>query len=255
MTKPLPRFRRPRHRLLAGRLLLGVLSVCFVGLAAPVTASPRLDVTYELALRSPHVWRGITLRQFSVFNASATARHDSGLALQLWVGIDLGDGNGRQGEVQEIDIDLSRTWQSPRQTFTLGYVELIFPGGIDNTGELYAKWRGRGALVPSLEVFYNVDLLRDVFVQLSLRRRWELAEGKALSATFTAAYAGIEYAKFFGGSEAGPHHWGVNLDFDLGPRRSGLTFRLAYSESLDEAVLPEQPSRLWGGIYWNLPRP
>ncbi len=236
------------------------LLLSLVLLASASEARP-VEVTYELALRSPHVWRGITLRDFPVLNASATARHENGLALQLWVGLDASDDDGRGGEVQEIDVDLSHTWETASTSFTLGYVALVFPGGIDPTGELYARARFKGLLAPAVEVFYNVDLLRDVFAQVSFGHTWRLGRDWVPSVRATMAYAGGEYAAFFGGSQAGLHHWGLQVDFDRArrktptPRPYGIKFRLGYSESLNENVLPDQPARLWSGLYLSLSHP
>lgn len=239
---------RHRFSLLAATLLLGLFW--------PQSAFA-VPVDYELAVRSPHVWRGITLRKFPVLNVSATAQWPRGFAAQLWVGLDLSDGNGREGEVQEIDLDVSYTRETDGGAFTLGFVELFFPGGgIGNTGELYVKLQSKGLLAPRLEIFYNVDLLEDVFALFSLSHRWQLAEHWAPSLTTHLAYAGEEYAAFFGGSRAGLHHWGLHLDVDfLRPRRSGLKLRLGYSKSFDGQVLPDQPADFWGGVYLSIQQP
>ena len=213
-------------------------------------------IEYQLAVRSPHVWRGITLREFPVLSASATARYTNGFTAQLWVGIDLSDDNASKGEVQEIDLDVSYTWDTDRASFTLGFVELLFPSGsIDSTIELYGKWQSKGLLAPRLEVYYNADLLQDVFALFSLSHRWQLSQHWTPSATSTLAYAGEEYARFFGGSQAGLHHWGLQLDLDFRPRRSGIKLRLAYSKSLNDKVLPDQPVDLWGGVYLSILQP
>lgn len=217
-------------------------------------AGRAVQITYELAVRSPHVWRGITLREFPVLNASATVVTHNGFAAQLWLGIDLEDDNGRQGEIQEIDLDLSYTWDTEHQSITLGFVELFFPGGIDETGELYAKWQSKRPLRPRFEIFYNVDLLQDTFALFSLSHPWRPSEPWAPTLTASVAYAGADYARFFGGSRAGLHHWSLQLDFDLAVRHYDAKFRLAYSQSLDDQVLPDQPARLWGGLYLSLSR-
>ena len=236
------------------------LAVALLLVLARPQVARAVAVEYELAVRSPHVWRGITLREFPVLNASATARH-KGFAVQLWAGIDLSDGNARAGEVQEIDLDASYTWDTDRASFTLGFVELWFPGGsIDSTVELFAKWQSKGLLAPRFEVYYNADLLRDVFALFSLSHRWQLSRHQLSrhwhpSANATLAYAGKEYARFFGGSQAGLHHWGLNLDLDYRPQRSGVKLRLGYSKSLNHDVLPDQPIDFWGGVYLAIRRP
>ncbi len=236
---------------------LGLNLLVCVGILLSVGSVPAgaLDLTYELAVRSPHVWRGITLRRFSVLNASVTAQHANGLAAQLWVGLDMGDGNGRRGEVQEIDLDLSYSWDFDRSALTLGYVALFFPGGIDPTGELYVNWQGKGWLSPRAELYYNANLLDDAFAQVSIGHRFREDRSWSPAVVANVAYAGGAYARFFGGSRAGFHHWGVQVDLDIRrPNRQRIKFRLGYSRSLDERVLPEQPVALWGGIYWTLSR-
>jgi len=219
----------------------------FLGTGAVSSA----DQVYEFAVRSPHVWRGITLRDFAVANASVTIRFPNGFAAQLWLGLDLGDGDGRRGEVQEIDIDLSKTWDLESAQLTAGIVELIFPGGIDPTGEVYFKWQAKRLLRPGINVYYNYDLLRDVFAEFTLSHRWRESDIWSPSVSGQVAYSGADYARFFDGSKAGLHHWGLQLDLDHQMPRKNIKFRLGYSRSIDEEVLPDQPSRFWGGIYWS----
>ena len=234
----------------------GLVAVALLLVLAWPEDACAMEVDYELAVRSPHVWRGITLREFPVLNASATARHPKGFAAQLWVGLDLSDDNQLEGEVQEIDLDVSYTWDTDQASFTLGFIELWFPGGsIDRTVELYAKWQHKGLLAPRLEINYNADLLHDLFALFSLSHRWPLSQLWHPSATATLAYAGEEYARFFGGSQAGLHHWGLNFDLDYRPQRSGIKFRLGYSKSLNHDVLPDQPVDFWGGVYLTIRQP
>ncbi len=227
-------------------ILVGLLSL-FLGTGASSSA----DHLYELAVRAPHVWRGITLRDFAVANSSVTFQFLNGFAVQLWFGLDLGDGDGRRGEVQEIDIDLSRTWDLESARLTAGIVALIFPGGIDPTGEIYFKWQSKRFLSPQVNIFYNFDLLHDVFAEFTLGHRWREASTWSPAVSGQVAYSGADYARFFGGSKAGLHHWGLQLDLDYQMPRKNLKLRIGYSRSIDEEVLPDQPSRFWGGIYWS----
>lgn len=212
------------------------------------------ETSYEIAVRYPHVWRGISLRDFPILSLSATSRHHSGFTFQTWVGIDLADDNGRQGDIQEVDLDLSYQWQGEDAALAVGYVELIFPQGIDNTGELYAKVFSKRHGRPRLEVYYNVDLLRDVFALFSFGEAWLMTNSWTASLRATVAYSGKEYAAFFGGSHSGLHHWGLSGDLDYQFASYGLKLRLGYSDRFDERVLPTQKNRVWGGVFWTLSR-
>lgn len=238
---------RTADRGLTPLVILVVLLSLFLGTGAASSA----DHVYEFAVRSPHVWRGITLRDFAVANASVTIQFSKGFAVQLWFGLDLGDGDGRRGEVQEIDIDLSKTWNLESTRLTAGIVELIFPGGIDPTGEVYFKWQSKRFLKPQINLYYNYDLLHDVFAQFTLGHRWRESDIWSPAVSGQVAYSGADYARFFDGSKAGLHHWGLQLDLDYQMPRKNIKLRLGYSRSIDEEVLPDQPSRFWGGIYWS----
>ncbi len=234
----------------ASRLLLALCAVELLAGAAAQAAT----VDYEVAYRYPHVWRGITLREFPVFTASTEVSHENGLGVGFWIGVDLEDDNGRLGEIQEIDIDLFYDRRFAALELRVGYVELIFPGGIDSTGEAYLKLRSQRVWSPALELYYNVDLLRDLFARVSLERSWTPSRRWAATVGGSLAWAGVEYSKFFGGTDSGLHHWGAHFDLEATRRSSGVRLRLAYSDTLNEAVLPEQPQRLWGGLYYRLTR-
>lgn len=246
-----------RFKTMANRFtpLLIALTVLVAWLSAPAPSrAETAQLTYELGLRPNHVWRGISLRDFPILYTSVTAQHPSGLAAQVWIGIDLGDGDGRQGEIQEIDLDLSHTWASGHSSITLGYVALLFPEGIETTGEIYARWRSGRRWQAGLDLYYNPDLLRDLYASASLRRSWSLPEAWSLATVATVAHAGVEYARFFDGSEGGWHHWSLHLDLTRLLGRQSLTARLGYSRNLDHRVLPDQPIRWWGGVSWAFSR-
>ena len=234
-------------------LRIGAICLFLNLLASTVEAS----FQYELGLRSRHAWRGITLRSFPVLSASATYEH-RGIAGQLWVGMDLADDQGRGGEIQEVDLDVSYTHTLSRGSFSLGYVALIFPDGLETTGEFYVKLSTDLPLQPGVEIYYNPDLLKDFFAILSVRQGRPIGESFRISAFANVAYAGTDYARFFGGSEEGFHHWGVGLDFDFlsrpGPNGQ-IRMRIGYSDSLNRLVLPEQPDRFWAGLYFTLSHP
>ncbi|MCH9646584.1 MAG: hypothetical protein K0U98_00010 [Deltaproteobacteria bacterium] len=210
-----------------------------------------VESTHQIAYRYPHVWRGITLRDFPVLNISSTFSFDRGLSLQVWAGLDLSDGDGRAGEVQEIDIDLYYQRQRGRWDVRFGYIGLIFPGGIDPTGEAYAQIGANVPGSPRLEVYYNVDLLQDLFALFHVQENWRLSEKWQASWVGTLGISGREYARFFGATESGFHHWSTHLDLRYALRNHFITFRLAYTENLDNKVLRDQPVSLWGGIYFS----
>ncbi|MEM7048295.1 MAG: hypothetical protein AAF604_01490 [Acidobacteriota bacterium] len=227
-------------------LIVGPLFLLLAALSLPVAAS---EVSYEVGLRPRHVWRGITLRQFPVLSAAATVNYRNGIGGQVWIGVDLADDNGRSGEIQEIDLDLFYDRRVGLFDLRFGYVELIFPGGIDNTGELYFKARAGNAWSAGVEAYYNVDLLEDLFVLVDLRREFRRGDLWGASVATGLGWSGEEYARFFDGREAGFHHWSLTLDLDHRRDRTSWKLRLAYTDNLQSEVLPEQPIHLWGGLY------
>ncbi len=231
-------------------MVIAVAALALSGLSASTAAAA--EFTYAFAYRYPHVWRGITLREFPVFNVSATMDHPSGFGLSFWAGLDLSNERHQAGEVQEIDLDFYYRWDLGQISFKAGYVELIFPGGIDSTGEAYLHLRSKTLLSPSLEINYNVDLLRDYFVLLHLQDSRQLNRKISASLKTTIAYAGEQFARFFDATDPGWHHWGATGDLDFALAKGALKLRMAYSDSLDQQVLREQPVKLWGGIYFSI---
>jgi len=230
-------------------VISAIVSLLWLSLAGSQLSAA--EVSYDLASRYPHVWRGITLREFPVFSAAATITHGSGFGSSFWLGMDLSDERGQGGEIQEINIDLFYRRKLGPVDLKTGYLELIFPGGISNTGEAYLHMTSETLLSPSLEINYNVDLLRDYFLLFHLGESWATSSRSQLSMRGTVAYAGEEFAKFFGASRAGWHHWAATCDLDLPLGRGSLKLRMAYTETLNQAVLADQPVNLWGGIYFS----
>ena len=227
---------------------LGVVLAVVLFSGAPGQA---VDWVPEIAVRYPHVWRGITLREFPILAVSTTASMNNGLGFNAWVGLDLANDNERLGEVQEIDLEVHYRRSVGPVGFTLGYIQLIFPEGIDPTGEAYLHIQGPGPLAPRLEIHHNVDLLKDTFVLFHVQRRWDVSARSHLRWVGTVAYSGEEFSRFFDGSRAGWHHWGTTVDFSVGDDGRSTVLRLSYSDTLDAEVLPRQANRLWAGVYFR----
>ena len=224
---------------------MGALVVAFWGVPGAAAAS----LEHQMSFRYPHVWRGITLREFPVASVATTASFGKGFHLNLWAGMDLGDGDGRAGEVQEIDIDLYYQRTVGEVSLRAGYIALIFPDGIETTGEAYLQVGVERSLSALLEIYYNVDLLSDYFILLNLGKGLSLTPAVDLTLTGTLGYSGLEYARFFGGRESGFHHGQISLDTSWKLRDLTLTLRLAHTENLREEVLENQPVSTWGGFY------
>jgi hypothetical protein len=215
-----------------------------VALAAPATA-PAAEVAYELGFASAYVWRGIALTDGPVFQPAVRISHASGVSLDLWGNVDLDDDNDLAGEIGEarITIDCGRRFGA----FELGggLTEYLFPNTpYPGTREVYFRGAFHAAVTPKLELFYDFDEIQGLYARLSFA--WEHPLGAHWRSTLEASAAYAE-SGFSVSGEGGPHDAGLELRLERRIRKLDLRLTGAWTDSLDENVLPEQPVGFWAG--------
>jgi len=145
-------------------------------LAAPVPA-PAQRVAVRDAVRpawvfragvdlySRYVWRGVLAVDDAVLQPSAMALY-RGFSLNVWGNIDLGDANGRAGEVSEVDITLAYTHRirdaAAPVDLTFGAVYYTSPSDwFDDFAEVFFAVSADVLLQPKLSIYIGVLEIED----------------------------------------------------------------------------------------------
>lgn len=221
------------------------LSVPLGGLAAE-----ELNVTYGIDTYSHYVWRGITLTNDPVVQPSVKLSYGSGFSLEVWGNIDVGEENDNEFDLNEIDLTAEYAWELGGWDLAVGFIEYTFPNAIfPGTREVYGSVAWSGLVTPSLALYYDLDEIEDLYASLGVEHTRELGERWDLTVAASAGYAGPDFAI---GRQEGWHDGNVSLS--ISHSRSILTMALdvAFTDSLDDSVLLDQPVGFWGGLRIGL---
>ena len=231
---------------------LAIAALAFAGPAAAETTA-----TYVLDFASAYVWRGISVTDGAVFQPSITIAHDSGFAFNLWGNLDITDENDLESEFIEVDLTPSYTFPTDSNlTATVGLIEYLFPnsGGFDSsTTEAFVSLGWAGAIAPVLAVYYDFDLVEDIYANLGVSFSDEIATDTSWKLALTAGYAGEDFASFYaGGIDGGLFDGRATLTLAYAPEgRWGIAGYAAYTDTLDDDVLPEQEVDFFGGVSFS----
>jgi uncharacterized protein (TIGR02001 family) len=226
-----------------------------IGLALAATAAlpgyvSGIEARYDLGFYSHYVWRGITLTDDPVLQPSIELAHRSGFSLTVWGNVDLGDANDNAGDFNELDLTLEYAWRLERLELAVGLTEYTFPNTpFSGTREAFARLTRIGAISPCLTAYYDLDEYKDVYANLALELGTRLNRRWRFSVAASAGYAGEGFAI---GASPGLHDGNLKLELAYGGDRVSVGVVAAYTESLDEDVLLEQPVQLWGGLNVEL---
>ena len=125
---------------------------------------------------------------------------------------------------------------------------MIFQGQAQNNSpevtNVTFSQRSDGSFI--VDVYYDFDEVEDVYVSLSLGYSRELVEKLSMDIGLSAGYAGEDASA---GVDSGLHDY--NASFGLGYAATdaiSLSCFIAYTDSFDDDVLPEQDVDVYGGI-------
>jgi len=205
-----------------------------------------IAVRYGAGLFSHYVWRGITLTDDPVLQPSVTISHDGGVSLEVWGNVDLGDDNDTPWELTEARIVVDWSRQVGAVELGAGAVEYLFPNTpFPGTREVFVHARYDAVVSPRLDLAYDVDEIQGLYARLTLAYRRAFGARWSGGLEASAAWADDSFAV---GRNAGLHDGNLELRIE---RRSGpldVGVLLAWTESLDAAVLPDQPTSFWTGL-------
>jgi len=231
------------------------LLLAALALSAPAAAD--VTATYALDFASAYVWRGISVTDGAVFQPSITIAHSSGFAFNTWGNWDITDDNDLESDFIEVDLTPSYTFPSETNlTATVGLIEYLFPnsGGFDDaTTEAFVSLGWAGTVSPVLAVYYDFDAVDDVYANLGVSFSDEIATDTTWKLALTAGYAGEDFASFYaGGTDGGFFDGRATFTLAYAPEgKWGIAGYAAYSDTLDDDVLPDQEVDFFGGVSFS----
>lgn len=235
------------------KLTVVVMTVLLgVGLDSTMAAEASAGVD----VNSAYVWRGITLNDGVVVQPSVDVALPNGLGVNVWGNLDADDYDDtlQDGEFSEIDLTLSYGFSVGPLECGVGYIEYLFPhqgdtnGPLAGTREIYAT-AGLdlcGGLSAGLEIYYDVDEVEDFYAAASLTYGCEISDALSAEIGALAGYASEDASP---GVDDGLHEYVFSLSTTYAATESlELGANIAYTDTFDEDVLPEQDVDVFGGV-------
>ena len=207
------------------------------------------DVSATVDLNSAYVWRGITLNDGLVMQPSLDV-NKSGFGINVWGNMDIDDYNDtlESWEFSQVNFMLSYDFNFKPVDVSIGYIEYMFPAGGDGTREIYitlGKHIFKG-LSGNFRFYYDFDEADDIYANASLDYSIPFSEKVNLDFGALVGYAGKDFAR---GDESGFHVYTLSaVGSYLIYEWLKVSAFLAYTDSIDEDVLPDQDVNFYGGL-------
>ena len=225
-------------------------------LASPATAA---DATLQADVFSAYVWRGITLNADPVFQPTLDVALPKGFGLTVWGNMDLGDNNGKleAGEFSETDFTISYGYSVGALSLTAGCIEYLYPHQTNEVGALHGTRDVYGGLdfdlglgfAASAYLYYDVEEVKDLYANAGVSYSYTCPANVTTEVGASVGYAGKDWAVYNShGTAGGFHEYTVTLAARY-PITDAMELgaQIAYTGSLDEDVLPDQETHLYGG--------
>ena len=229
------------------RLIVGLILLVLI---SPGSASAETEVSYDLAFNSAYVWRGITFTDGAVFQPSITVSHSSGFSFNTWGNLDIDDVNGLDGEFQEVDLTASYGFGSDTVSAEIGFIEYLFPNGVGpGTREIYFSLGFDVVLSPTITLYYDIDEVEDYYGSFGVEWGNEVSNQWSYAVGLLAGFAGEDFAATAGGVDSGLFNGEVNFNLTYSAGNFSAGGFVAFTEPLDDDVLPDQPVDFYGGFF------
>lgn len=211
------------------------------------------DASFGTDINSAYVWRGITFNDGVVIQPSLDVT-TGGFGFNVWGNIDMDDYDGAldDREFSEVDLTFSYGIDIKSVSLAVGYIEYLFPttdaGGSPGTREIYGdiSFSPVEGLTTGLTIYYDFDEVEDYYVSLNIGYSRELVEKLTMDIGLSAGYAGEDMSA---GAEDGLHDYNVSLGLGYTVTEAvSVSGFIAYTDTFDEDVLPEQDVDVYGGI-------
>ena len=228
-------------------------AVCGAGSAAAADATVGADVV------SAYVWRGITFNDGAVVQPYVDVAAENGIAINVWGNYDMDDYDDTldENDFSEVDLTLSYTLPIEPVDITIGHIEYLFPAGGSNISEVFLSVYVSpvSGLSAGVDAYYDYDEVEDYYLSASISYDAEFDSGLGLGASASAGYAGEDFTYFYTESKDGGFHeytFSVSASYPV-TDTIGLSAFIAYTDTFDEDVLPEQDVDVFGGggLSWS----
>ncbi len=136
-------------------------------------------------IASSYVWRGITINKDPVIQPSLEVVHPSGIGLEIWSNMDMGDDDGvfEKRQFSEIDLTAFYSFDLDYLSVTIGYIEYLYPG--QTSVDIHGVTRG---LLSNREIFAGVDTEPVPGLTVGLTGYYEIEEWRDIYVVAEAAY-------------------------------------------------------------------
>jgi uncharacterized protein (TIGR02001 family) len=234
------------------------LAAAVVGMVPALVHAAEASVGADIA--TAYVWRGITFNDEGAFQPWVDVSHESGVGVNVWANMDIGDFRGANddGEFSEVDLTLYYSLPVEVVDITVGYIHYMFPqlGADTTTGEFYTSLGYSPVDMLSLgaNVYYDYDEIGSFYLSFTSSLDLLAMAGGGAPEGFSAevsagiGLAGKEFAKAYGGREAGffDYNVGASIGYDVTDSLALKTF-VKFTDSADTDVLPDQEVDVFGG--------
>jgi len=254
-------------------LIIQILMVLMVCSGTAISA----DVTAAVDVNSAYVWRGITFNDGVVIQPSVDVAY-KGFGFNVWGNIDGDDYNETldKGEFSEVDLTLSYGFDAGPVGITAGYIEYLFPtaasGGGEATSEIFISAgigiEGFGA---GIDVYRDIDEFKGTYACLSASYGFDLTEELSIEIGASAGYGDDKATGyrdeldfdddgnpiFIDGEQSttevknddGLYDYNASLSLSYAATDAlSLGCFIAYTDSFDKDVLPDQDVNVYGGL-------
>lgn len=211
------------------------------------------DASFGADVNSAYVWRGITFNDGAVVQPSLDITK-GGFGLNVWGNIDIDDYNDTldDREFSEVDLTLSYGVDIKSVSLSFGYIEYLFPttdaGGAPGTREVYGgvSFTPVEGLSTGVTVYYDFDEVEDYYISASIGYSRELVEKLSMDIGLSAGYAGKDMSV---GADSGLNDYNISMGLGYAVSEAmSVSGFLAYTDTFDEDVLPEQDVDFYGGV-------
>ena len=210
------------------------------------------DVTAAVDVNSAYVWRGITFNDGVVFQPSVDVT-SGGFGFNVWGNLDADnyDNTLESGEFSEIDLTASYGFTVKSVSFTVGYIEYLFPAGGSGTREVYGSIgiEPVKGLTTGVGVYWDFDEVEDYYMNLNLGYSRDISDKLSMNSKVSVGYAGENMSIAYGGTKDGFHDYNISAGLGYAATDAlSLSGFIAYTDSFDDEVLPDQDVNLYGGV-------
>ena len=247
------------------KIMKRIICTLVIALLMGSITESKAGSSVNIDVPSGYVWRGITFNDGFIVQPSFDTATDFGLGFNAWANIDIDDYDGyyEKGELSEIDLTVyySLPLESSPIGADIGYVEYAYIDQGDTnraaggTREVYLSIYPKDCpFGSSLTIYYDIDEVEDFYLSLAVSKDIAM-EGSPVGVKLGASvgYMGEDMATHYaGGTDGGFSDYLVSATTSYSLSESvSLQLLLAYSDTLDEDVLPEQDVNFFGKLSAN----